>query len=212
MSVFGVESSVFLLTWCRQLGRELKLCTWVSPNRQLRKQWRAAWDSPCCWSCCPSSNRPSLPPVSIPSPSQSQQRLPSELHRPRTDAPLSPPLLWSTTGRKKQSERFVLNVAAHINTDREKAQGGVSSTASSQSRRNSVSQGQVVRSRLKELRQLTEKYTFPSLLPGCTRKGGQRKSGSICCLSDRAMDQSLLCSCIVALPACVSHLVSLQSW
>jgi len=48
-----------------------------------------------------------------------------------------------------------------MNTDGEKAEGGVSSTASSRSRQSSGSQGQVVRSRLKELRQLTQKISIP---------------------------------------------------
>lgn len=93
------------LTWWRQLGREVKLCTWVSPNRQLRKQWRAAWYSPCCWSCCPSSNRPSLPPFSIPSPKHSH-RLPSALPQcPTTNTPLHH-FTSSTTGRATQEGRF----------------------------------------------------------------------------------------------------------
>lgn len=54
------------LTWCRQLGSEWKLCTCVSPSRQLKKQCRAAWESPSCWSCLPSSNKPSRLPFSIP--------------------------------------------------------------------------------------------------------------------------------------------------
>lgn len=113
------------LTWCRQLGREVKLCTWVSPNRQLRKQWRAAWYSPCCWSCCPSSNRPSLPPFSIPSPSQSQHCLPSELHRPNTSVPLySTPLKHHKMKETAtHTAKDLKNTAAHINTDnRERCQ------------------------------------------------------------------------------------------
>lgn len=99
-----------VLTWCRQLGSEVKLCTWLSPSRQLRKQCRAAWYSPCCWSCCPSWKRPSLPPFSIPSPSRRPGSLPSELRLPRTNPPLSALLRSSplaaaaglgTTGRER---------------------------------------------------------------------------------------------------------------
>ena len=123
------------------------------------------------------------------------------------------PLHWSTTGRKKQphTEWEIEKKTKNVSCSHKHRQSGArgeegASTASTQPRTSSVSQGQVVRSRLRELRRVTQKRSIPLPSSGCTRKGGQRKWESICCLSGRAVDQSLLCSCTVAPPACVQHI------
>lgn len=67
----------------------------------------------------------------------------------------------------------------------------------------SSSQGQVRRSRVRQCRRLAqEKDPFPSLLSACTRKRGQRKSESVCCLSGTAVSQSLFSARTEAPPEC----------
>lgn len=103
------------------------------------------------------------------------------------------------------------NAAAHMDTDREEP-GGVSSTASAQCRLSTGSQGQVVRSRLEgaPATHIETIHSPPSsqAAPGKEDGGSQ---GSVCCVSGRAVVQSLLCSCTVGLPACVTNRISLQS-
>lgn len=208
-----------VLTWCRQLGSEVKLCTWLSPSRQLRKQCRAAWYSPCCWSCCPSWKRPSLPPFSIPSPSRRPGSLPSELRRPRTNLP--PPLLSSgcrRCARAPQVERGSAQPVREVNPPphtltwtRAQRQRRFPPGGGRASGRASVpaSQGQVARGRLRQRRRLARRpdpfpHSSPLLLlplpsptlPGCSRKGGQRKWESIQSVSGRTEGQSHLCSLI----------------
>ena len=132
--VVCVHPILIWLTWCRQLGREVKLCTWVSPNRQLRKQWRAAWYSPCCWSCCPSSNRPSLPLFSIPSPSQSQHCLPSEPAEDKRSSlhhSAEAPQVERNSCRRRERLKEIIKCSCSHKHRQEGAGGAVSSTASS---------------------------------------------------------------------------------
>lgn len=202
------------------MGSEVKLCTWLSPSRQLRKQCRAAWYSPCCWSCCPSWKRPSLPPFSIPSPSRRRASLPSELRLPRTNLPL-----FSSSGcrrctRAPQVERGSLQPVRELPDEGSEPTSTHTHTSSEGSPRRReasgrasapASQGQVARSRLRQRRRVARRRDpFPLLTPppppptapppsplaGCTRKGGQRKWESIHSVSGRADGQSLLCSAL----------------